>query len=85
MVILRAIGRMVFATVIMSIVSYVCVQLLQLQNTDQSFLATFPKFVMIVAVSGSIYLLLSRMLGLHEANPILRKIEQLLFAKARSD
>lgn len=85
MVILRAIGRMVVATAIMSIVSYVCVQLLQLQNTDQSFLATFPKFVMIVAVSGSIYLLLSRMLGLHEANPILRKIEQLLFARARSD
>ena len=85
MTILHAIGRMVLATAIMSIVSYVCVQLLQLQNTDQSFLATFPKFVTIVAVSGSIYLLLSRMLGLREANPILRKIKQLLFARARSD
>lgn len=82
---LRAISRMILATVIMSIVSYVSVQLLQLQNTDQSFLATFPKFVMIVIVSGCVYLLASRMLHLKEAGPILRKIEQLLFARARSN
>lgn len=85
MVMLRAISRMLLATFIMSIVSYMSVQLLQLQNTDQSFLATFPKFVAIVIVSGSVYLLASRMLRLKEAAPIIHRLERLLFARARSE
>lgn len=85
MIMLRAISRMLLATFIMSIVSYISVQLLQLQNTDQSFLATFPKFVAIVIVSGSVYLLASRMLRLKEAAPIIHRLERLLFARARSE
>ncbi len=83
MPLLRAIGRMAVATFLMSIVSYISVQLLQLQDADQSFLATFPKFVAIVTVSAFVYLLLSRMLRLEEANPIIRKIEQFLFPTTR--
>ncbi len=76
---LRAITKMTIATTVMSIVSYVAVQLFQLQNDDQGFLATFPKFVIIVAISGGTYLLLSRMLGLEEANPIIKKLSRLFF------
>ncbi len=83
MALMRAIGRMAVATFLMSIVSYICVQLLQLQNVDQSFLATFPKFVVIATVSMLVYLLFSRLLKLEEANPIVRKIEQLLFPNSR--
>lgn len=82
--ILKAVARMTLATFVMSIVAYVMVQFLQLQNNDQSFLATFPKFFIIVAISASTYLLLSRMLGLKEANPIIRKLKNILFAQARS-
>ncbi len=79
---LRPIGRMAIATTVTGIVCYVMVQLFQLQNADNSFLATFPKFTLIVIVSAAAYLFLSRMLGLKEADPILRRINRVLFAKA---
>ena len=84
MPLLKAIGRMALATIIMSVFSYFSVQVLQLQQTDQSFLATFPKFVVIVAVSGSVYLLASKLLKLPEVTPVLRQLERLLFARVKS-
>ena len=83
MALMRAIMRMTLATIIMSIFSYGSVLALQLQQSDQSFLATFPKFVMIVTVSSGIYLLASKMLKLPEVNPVLRQIERVLFARAK--
>ena len=82
-VLLRAVGRMVMATCVMSIISYISVQLLQLQNTDQSFFATFPKFVAIVTISASAYLLMSKLLHLNEAAPVLSRIKKILFVRAR--
>lgn len=79
---MHAIGRMTIATTITSIICYVMVQLFQLQNVDNSFLATFPKFVLIVAVSMSFYLLLSRLMHLKEADPIIHRINKVLFARA---
>lgn len=83
MQLMKAIGRMAFATLIMSIFSYVSVQLFQLQERDQSFLATFPKFVVIVAISCSVYILVSRLLNIQEVNPVLRQLQKLLFARAK--
>ena len=83
MALLKAVGRMTVATSIMAIVCYVMVQLFQLQDDDASFLATFPKFVVITVTSAAVYLLLSKMLHLKEADPILHKLNQVLFAKAR--
>ena len=79
----HAFGRMTVATIVMSIVCYVMVQLFQLQNADNSFVATFPKFTLIVAVSSGVYLFMSKLLHLKEAKPILHKLNQLLFARAR--
>lgn len=84
MPLLRGIGRMTLATFIMSVFSYFSVQVLQLQQTDQSLLATLPKFVIIVVISGSVYLLASRTLKLREVEPVLRLLEKLLFGRARS-
>lgn len=81
---MNAVGRMAGATALMSIVCYTMVQLFQLQNADNSFLATFPKFVLIVAVSIGTYLLLSRVLQLKEADPILTRVNKVLFARAGS-
>lgn len=80
---LRAFGRMAVATAVTSIICYVMVQLFQLQNADNSFVATFPKFVLISMASASAYLATSRMLNLSEADPIIERLDQLLFAKAR--
>lgn len=80
---LNAIGRMIIATSVTSVICYIMVQLFQLQGDDASFLSTFPKFVLIVAVSASVYLTMSQLLHLKEATPILHRLRQLFFAKAR--
>ena len=81
--VIRAFWRMAIATIVTSVICYVMVQLFQLQNLDNSFVATFPKFVLITLVSASAYLATSRLLDLREADPVIHKIEQVLFARAR--
>lgn len=78
-----AIVRMASAAGFMAIVSYISVQLLQLAVSDQSFLATFPKFAAIVAIDLSAYLWLSRLFKLPEADPVIAKIKMLLFGRLR--
>jgi putative peptidoglycan lipid II flippase len=84
MVFVHALGRMVSATGFMALICYVTVQFFQLQSADQSFLATFPKFGVIVAVSGLAYLWFSKLLKLSEADPVISKIKSIFFGKARS-
>jgi putative peptidoglycan lipid II flippase len=80
----HAVARMVSATGFMSVVSYVSVQLFQLQNADQSFLATFPKFCVIAVLSMASYVAFSFMLKLEEANPIVARVRKVLFGQAVS-
>lgn len=81
---MRAVWRMASATGFMAVISYISVQLFQLGANDQSFLATFPKFILIVTISLSAYVLFSWMLKLPEANPVLAKLKSVLFGRARS-
>ena len=81
----RAVSRMASATGFMAIVSYVMVQLFQLGASDQSFLATFPKFAGIVIVSCAAYVWFSRMLKLRESSPIVDRVKLLLFGRAHSN
>jgi len=83
MSLMRTFGRMAIATTITGVVCYIMVLLFQLQNADNSFIATFPKFVLITIVSSAIYLLCSRLLKLREADPIIRRIDTVLFGRAR--
>ena len=85
MVFVHAIARMASATGFMAIISYITVQLLQLGISDQSFLATFPKFAVIVVVSLGSYLLLSRVMKISEADPVIARIKSLLFGRVRSN
>ena len=84
-VFVHAIARMASATGFMAVISYITVQLLQLGVNDQSFLATFPKFTVIVIVSLTSYVLLSRWLKLSEAEPVISRVKSLLFGRARSN
>jgi putative peptidoglycan lipid II flippase len=80
-VFVHAVARMVSATGFMSVVSYTSVQLFQLQNADQSFLATFPKFCVIAGLSMASYVLFCHMLNLEEAHPIITRGRKLLFGQ----
>lgn len=81
-VFVHAVARMASATGFMAIVSYIMVQIFQLQSSDHSFLATFPKFMVIVIVSSAAYVLFCRLLGLPEVNPVLRRVRKILFNRA---
>ncbi len=78
-VFLHAIGRMVSATGFMAIVTYLMVQLFQLQNTDYGITSTLPKFTLIVAVSAAAYVAICHLMKLEEAEPVIRKLQSIFF------
>lgn len=79
----RSIVRMVVATAIVSVVTYVLVQLIPLRATDLSFLAVFPKFCLIVALSLTAYIGVSRLFQLSEATPVIKAAKKALFGRIK--
>ena len=75
----NAVVRMMSATGLMAIVTYISVKIFELNANDQSFSTAFPKFAIIAAISGLAYLLLSKLLRLSEVDPILRRVRKILF------
>jgi putative peptidoglycan lipid II flippase len=84
-VFIHAVARMASAAGFMGIISYITVQLFQLGADDQSFLATFPKFMVIVVVSLTSYVFLSKLMKLSEAEPVIAKVRSILFGRFRSE
>ena len=82
-VFIHAIARMASATGFMAIITYISVTLLPLSATDHSFMAGFPKFVIIVTISCLSYMVISRMFKLQEINPIIARTKKLLFGRFR--
>lgn len=82
-VFVHAVARMASATGFMALISYIMVLIFQLQTGDQSFLSTFPKFAIIVAISLAAYVTFCRLLGLKEVDPIIRRFKAILFSQAR--
>jgi putative peptidoglycan lipid II flippase len=80
-----AVARMASATGFMAIVSYISVLLFQLGAEDQSFLATFPKFCVIVGVNLAAYVALSKLLRLTEVEPVLARLRSLLFGMPKTN
>ena len=78
---MKAIGRMVAATAMMGIVSYLLVTWIPLQNGDRSLLVSVPKFAVIVVLSFSFYLWISHVLKLSESAPVIRRLGRILFAR----
>ncbi len=82
-VFIHAIARMASVTGFMAVVTYTCVSMLPLSATDQSFLASFPKFGLIVVFSLVSYVIFSRMIKLTEADPIIARFKKILFVGIR--
>lgn len=78
-----AISKMASATGFTSVVCYIMVSSLPLAASDHGFFSTFPKFCLIVFVSLSAYVFISKMLQIEEANPVVKKASRILFSKIR--
>lgn len=79
----QCIGRMIVATGLMGIVTYVTLQFLQLQNSDHRLAATVPKFMIITLISFAAYVTISKWLKLAEADPVIAKVHTLFFGGKR--
>lgn len=79
----HAVGRMLGATALMGIISYILVQTFQLQEVDQKFFETLPKFIVIVVASLGAYVWFSKLLNLSEAAPVIKRAKALLFGKTK--
>ena len=82
-VFVHAIARMASATGFMAVITYICVILLPLAVKDQGFMATFPKFAIIVIISGLSYIAISWMLKLTEVDPILSYSKKIFVGRFR--
>ncbi|MGE5298672.1 MAG: murein biosynthesis integral membrane protein MurJ [Acidobacteriota bacterium] len=78
-----AVGKMLIASAIMAVVTYVTLQFLQLRADDQGLLATLPKFVVITTVSFIVYVIVSKKLKLDEAEPVVARVSTIVFGRRR--
>lgn len=76
---IHAIGRMASAAGFMTLVTYFMVVLLPLAAEDQQFWDSFPKFVLIASASFLAYFIFCYLLKVSEVNPILLRIQKILF------
>ena len=74
-----AMGKITLAAILTGVVAYFMTKLLPLRAVDNSFLATFPKFLAITAVTGAFYIIICSILKVEEVRPVVRKINDILF------
>jgi len=74
-------GRMALATGIMSIATYILVQVLDLEFAEQSLMMVLPKLAIIGLVSAAIYLGLSKLFKLGEAVPVINYLKKISAGK----
>jgi hypothetical protein len=76
---IAAVLKMIIAAAIMGVLCYFLVKVLDLRFVNQTMMTVLPKLGVIMAVSLSVYLALSKLLKLEEANPVLKAIKKALF------
>lgn len=75
----EALLRMVCATGLMFVITYIMVKIFNLGGVGESFFALMPPFTLIVGVSFATYLLFSRMLKVPEVKPVLKQLKNVIF------
>ena len=76
-------GKILLASIVAGIVSYILTKLLPLRATDISFFAVFPKFCLIVGGSALTYIFVCLLLGVEEVKPVVDKIFGALFKNVK--
>lgn len=75
----HAVSKMVTSAAVTAIVMYILVTMMPLSATDQSFIASFPKFTLIVFLALLSYLAMSKLLKLHEVDPVIQHAKKIMF------
>jgi putative peptidoglycan lipid II flippase len=75
--------RMVSATGLMFVVTYIMIKTFNLTHVGESFFQLLPPFTLIVAVSLGSYLLMSYAFGIEEVKPIMKRFKELAFSKVK--
>ncbi len=76
-------AKMTFASAVAGVVSYILTKLLPLRATDNSFLATFPKFCVIAGSSLIIYVIICALLKIKEVRPIIDRFNRIVFRNVK--
>ncbi len=76
-------AKMTFAAVVAGMVSYVLTKLLPLRATDNSFLATFPKFCVIAGSSLILYVIICALLKIQEVQPFIDRFNKIVFRNVK--
>lgn len=74
----NALWRMVIAACVTGIICYASVLMLPFRELDNSFYSAFPRFMIIVTISFIVYGAMSKLLKLHEVNPIVTRIRRVV-------
>lgn len=81
---IHAIARMASATGFMAIVTYATVAYLPFSASDMSITASFPKFALLTLISGTVYIVLCKILRLTEVDPVLARLKKIFFGAVKS-
>jgi putative peptidoglycan lipid II flippase len=77
------VGKMVLATGIMSIETYIMVSIVGLRFDDQNILMVLPQLLLLGGISAVVYLIVSYILKLEEAMPVIAKISKFFLPKPK--
>lgn len=75
--------RMVSASGLMFVITYVMVKTFDLSAADTRFFALIPKFAFIAFVGLTSYLIISRIFQLEEARPVIDRIKRFIFRQVK--
>jgi putative peptidoglycan lipid II flippase len=78
-VFMHAVGRMASVTGFTSVITYISVSILPLNATDNSIMASLPKFLLIMVISILAYIGISKLYKLEEVEPIINRTKKVLF------
>lgn len=79
----EAVLRMISATGLTFVVTYIMVRTFDLGTTGFGFFSLLPPFLLIVGTGMASYLLFSKMLKIPEVDPVLEKVKNILFYKRK--
>ncbi|MBQ1563842.1 murein biosynthesis integral membrane protein MurJ [Candidatus Saccharibacteria bacterium] len=74
-----AIIRIMISSAVAGVACYIMTRLIPLRAANNSFFSTFPKFCIITAVSGVVYLLMCVILRVEEVKPVFAYLKRVLF------
>ena len=80
---ISSLTRILIASAIAGMASYVMTKIMPLRAADSSFLSTFPKFCVICAVSLLVYIGACVALKIEEVRPVINKVRQVLFKNVK--